>query len=84
MDKRRWEDEPTLLHECGTPIWFDDYVDASFCPACDLWLNGKCSDRECVYCAYRPEKPSQSELPYPKHDPATGMWLSGSASRGDD
>lgn len=37
---------------------YDCGHDAIFCMTCDLWLEPKCSDPDCEFCANRPEKPS--------------------------
>jgi hypothetical protein len=46
---------------CGTrPVYDSDY-DALSCPTCNIWLEAKCDNPECVFCAERPEKPSTSQ-----------------------
>lgn len=44
---------------CGGPIYRKAKHDGEYCPECDVWLVGTCSDPECEYCVGRPEKPSE-------------------------
>ena len=37
-------------------VYYDDF-DAWFCPKCNYWIQSKCSDPDCKYCANRPETP---------------------------
>ena len=50
------------FHErCGTPLIFQDGYDSVFCPTCNLWLDDKCGDPSCSYCAGRPDAPLPME-----------------------
>jgi hypothetical protein len=56
---------------CVSDLLFCDRHDAYFCPVCDRWQEGACTDPECTYCPGRPEKPSMCEHPdrhYKTHD----------------
>lgn len=47
------------LHSpCGTNLVFCDVYDAFYCPACDVWTDRACGDRECPYCPGRSDRPS--------------------------
>jgi hypothetical protein len=37
--------------------------DAAYCSACNLWLEGRCSDPQCQYCSKRPAKPPKTAAP---------------------
>lgn len=37
----------------------DERHDAYFCPACDAWIEGQCSDPKCSFCQTRPSRPSE-------------------------
>ena len=41
-------------------IYYDDY-DAYFCAYCNVWLEDRCGEPGCGYCANRPEKPLPNE-----------------------
>ena len=44
--------------ECGEKsLFFYDKYDSICCVGCNVWLNEKCSDPNCPYCARRPENP---------------------------
>ncbi len=48
---------------CGEEsVYMCDEFDASFCMECDRWLESRCGDPFCSYCAKRPAKPS--DIPY--------------------
>src|SRR5438105_4770383 len=57
-------DCPTLTHSptCRVKSDYDETYDAKLCPACDLWLESRCSDSRCFYCRQRPARPSQKLL----------------------
>ena len=46
--------------KCGGPAKYSLQYDACFCPACELWLEERCGDPGCGYCANRPPKPSDA------------------------
>jgi hypothetical protein len=46
---------------CGLPAKRSGERDAYFCPVCNQWLEGKCGDPDCEFCAGRPARPLQSE-----------------------
>ena len=49
-----------ICQECGEMSrLYSDKFDSYFCAACDKWLENKCSDGGCDFCATRPEKPSE-------------------------
>ncbi|TRZ39822.1 hypothetical protein CEQ21_02430 [Niallia circulans] len=37
-------------------VYYEEF-DAYFCPYCNVWKEGKCSDPECCYCPKRPDTP---------------------------
>jgi hypothetical protein len=38
--------------------WYDETYDAFYCPYCNEWEEGTCTDPNCVYdCALRPKRP---------------------------
>jgi hypothetical protein len=39
----------------------NDRHDAYYDPQADVWLERKCGDPECEFCATRPDRPSQAE-----------------------
>ena len=45
-------------HE-GHEVGYCERHDAYYCATCDAWLESKCADPTCVFCASRPQKPSQ-------------------------
>ena len=44
---------------CSSEVQYNAQFDAYYCELCNEWLERKCNDPECEYCAERPEKPSQ-------------------------
>jgi len=32
--------------------------DSYYCKKCDIWLEDRCKDTECMFCSNRPKKPS--------------------------
>lgn len=53
-------DDPTQRPcSCGTLPTRDPKHDAYACLTCDRWIEKKCRDEKCSYCATRPEKPSE-------------------------
>lgn len=48
-------------HDCGTNIVYYEKYDSEFCPKCNIWIANLCSDKNCVYCKNRPEKPLNSK-----------------------
>ncbi len=47
--------------ECKRPRLYTHRYDAFYCDDCDVWLEPKCSDKACAYCAGRPEQPEGKE-----------------------
>jgi hypothetical protein len=43
---------------CSSERQYSEKYDAHFCELCNKWLEDKCSDPGCFFCAERPEKPS--------------------------
>ncbi|CCQ94827.1 hypothetical protein CULT_2070011 [[Clostridium] ultunense Esp] len=43
--------------ECGAEKGYSVRFDAYFCPQCNEWLEEKCGDPYCDYCANRPNRP---------------------------
>ena len=50
---------PPNCQTCGEPGARNEQHDAYACAKCDEWLELMCLDRQCEFCANRPEKPSQ-------------------------
>ena len=53
--------EVRSLYNCPICNRYSDYndeYDVYYCKVCDIWLEDKCSDPNCEFCVYRPEKPS--------------------------
>lgn len=42
---------------CGSDASYSHKYDAFYCRSCNKWLETKCEDPECAYCASRPERP---------------------------
>jgi hypothetical protein len=42
---------------CGALRVYHEKHDAYFCPQCNRWLEGRCSDPTCGYCPERPVTP---------------------------
>lgn len=51
---------------CGTLADYSPLYDAVFCQPCDRWLETRCSDKSCEFCAKRPRRPTLA----PDLDPA--------------
>jgi len=49
--------EGAFCPTCGRQGYFYETYSAVFCPDCNAWLEGPCSDPECPYCAGRPANP---------------------------
>lgn len=47
---------------CGEVQLRSERYDACYCPACNRWLESKCSDANCHFCRARPEKPLDAAL----------------------
>lgn len=52
-----------LCNICGSYQVFYTKYDSFFCPKCNIWLEAKCDDPECIHCANRPDKPLQYTSP---------------------
>lgn len=48
-----------LFCECDKKLSYNERFDAYFCNKCDQWKESKCTDKECLFCTRRPEKPSE-------------------------
>jgi len=44
---------------CGQTGVRNDEHDAYYCPVGIVWLEKRCSDPKCTFCAQRPESPSE-------------------------
>ncbi len=51
----------TTCNVCGKPRTYNNRHDAMYCADCDVWLEKRCSDGACMYCASRPDKPSAAD-----------------------
>ena len=53
--------EISRCYKCsGGTIYYDKF-DAYFCAYCNLWLEKRCGDASCGYCASRPDRPLPAE-----------------------
>jgi hypothetical protein len=43
--------------DCGAHVVYSVRWDAFYCPTCNKWLEGRCYDDECEFCAERPLEP---------------------------
>ena len=50
-------DDDFFCDHCGSVRVYYDKHDAYFCPSCNIWLEGRCSDPDCNYCSGRPRTP---------------------------
>ncbi len=42
---------------CGGTLIYSDLYDSVLCPACNTWLESRCSEAACPYCSKRPPTP---------------------------
>ena len=62
---------PDTCENCAQPVHYSVYYttdavfgyDATFCLACDRWLESCCDEPDCTSCSTRPERPSA--VPFP-------------------
>lgn len=53
----RWHEHK----DCGKRSrFYSAEYDVYGCKACDVWMEDKCKDKQCEFCANRPEKPSDT------------------------
>ena len=45
---------------CGHVAKYSEKYDADFCPTCNIWIQAKCSDKECLCCLARPLYPNEA------------------------
>lgn len=50
--------EPWRHEPCGSALTRSERWDAYYCPVCNEWLEGRCDDPACEFCAGRPERPT--------------------------
>ncbi len=50
---------------CGALLVYFDTYDASFCPHCNVWKEGRCLDPSCSYCRHRPKRPLDNDVYLP-------------------
>ncbi len=43
--------------KCKGAAKFSERYDSSYCVKCNIWLENNCGDKDCYYCASRPEFP---------------------------
>lgn len=46
-------------HKCKCKASYNEKYDAYYCKDCNIWLEKKCSDSDCKYCANRPNSPKE-------------------------
>ena len=61
VDGWRWGDGG-ICPACRQQGYYYQAYDAVFCAECNAWLESRCGDPACCYCARRPERP----LPFEK------------------
>jgi predicted RNA-binding Zn-ribbon protein involved in translation (DUF1610 family) len=42
---------------CSTRKQYNEQYDSYYCPNCKVWLDKKCRDPNCEFCAHRPDNP---------------------------
>ncbi len=42
---------------CKAKTFYNERYDANYCKTCNIWLEDNCGDKDCFYCASRPEFP---------------------------
>lgn len=42
---------------CGAILVYHERYDGIFCPQCNAWISNRCSDPDCSYCPYMPDRP---------------------------
>ena len=50
-----------FCNKCGSEHQYSNKYDSYYCELCNKWLEEKCSDTECDFCAIRPNKHSQED-----------------------
>jgi hypothetical protein len=50
-------EDPCPSNKCSHELLYCERYDSDYCPICLEWREEKCSDEECKFCRYRPEKP---------------------------
>ena len=51
------EPDAMLCDHCSGLAHYDPKADAWYCPHCDIWLDARCGDEDCIFCKDRCEKP---------------------------
>jgi (p)ppGpp synthase/HD superfamily hydrolase len=59
-----------FCEKCKAELHYAYNYDSLYCVACDEWLEEKCDDSHCEYCAERPERPSLISEFYPEGEQA--------------
>lgn len=59
-----WIEEPPCP-TCGAPRIYWAAYDATFCPACNTWLELRCTEPSCHACRLRPATPLWATPPGP-------------------
>lgn len=62
-----------FCQKCGKPRSQSLRHDTYYCAHCNVWLEPKCSDKDCVYCKERPEEPDRPDSH--QADVIKGRWL---------
>ena len=44
---------------CDTVKSYSGEYDSYYCKSCNEWLEDICTDRDCLYCNTRPDKPNE-------------------------
>jgi predicted RNA-binding Zn-ribbon protein involved in translation (DUF1610 family) len=57
--------EREKVKDCGHERMYCEKYDSFYCPKCGKWLEGKCPDPNCEFCAGRPEKPPRGSITHP-------------------
>lgn len=45
--------------KCGSKASYSEEFDVYYCKKCNIWLEEKCGDVDCEFCANRPDSPNK-------------------------
>lgn len=54
-----FEQRRRICNRCGQATEMNHDFDALFCRGCNRWIESKCSNPDCQFCARRPARPLQ-------------------------
>ena len=59
------DNSPINFCDCGNKKLYSEGYDTYYCRECNKWLEEKCSDVYCEYCARRPPTPDVENINQP-------------------